>query len=289
MGLGCTGRRLSVAIPASLVSDTPHLREKTGKLGSIARASSIFGVTRIVIYADDSSRNQETDIEMCMEILRFVETPQYLRKGMFRLSENLRYTGILSPLQTPPHDVPHSVSESGVGDLREGLVVGRRGNSLLVDVGLDRAFECLGTAPVGRRVTVRVTNLGKNPVGEITGDSEGGRVYWGYEVKRANSSLSKFIEEDQSDLVIGTSRYGSKIADVWSDLTSSIKNAGHTLVVFGSPKLGLTDILKQENKAPTAVFDYFVNTVPNQNVSTVRTEEAILISLGIFNLATSIY
>jgi len=289
VGSGWDGRRLSVAIPASLVSDTPHLREKTGKLGSIARTCSIFGVTRIVLYADDSRHNQETDLELCMEILRFVETPQYLRKRMFRLSENLRYTGILSPLQTPPHDVPHSISESNVGDLRVGLIVGRRGNNLLVDVGLEQDFECLGDAPVGRRVTVRVTNLGKNPVGEIAGDSKGRQVYWGYEVKRANSSLSKFVEEDKFDLVIGTSRYGSNIADAWSDLTSSIKSAGHTLVVFGSPKMGLTDILKQEDKAPEDVFDYFVNTVPNQNVSTVRTEEAILISLGIFNLATSIY
>ncbi len=79
------------------------------------------------------------------------------------------------------------------------------------------------------------------------------------------------------------------IADVWSSLASSLKSAEHVLMAFGSPKMGLRDILKHENKAPEDVFDYFVNTVPNQNVSTVRTEEAILISLGIFNLATSIY
>ena len=289
MGPGWDGGRLSVAIPASLVSDTPHLREKTGKLGSVARACSIFGVTSIVLYADDSRRNQETDLELCMEILRFVETPQYLRKAMFRLSENLRYTGILSPLQTPPHNVPHSIQESSVGDIRDGLIVGRRGSRLLVDVGLERVFECLGDGPVGGRVTVRITHLGKIPAGEIAEATKEGGAYWGYDVKRANSTLSRFVEEDKSDLVIGTSRFGSHLADVWSDLISSIKTAKRTLVVFGSPKLGLKDILAQENKVPEDVFDWFVNTVPNQNVSTVRTEEAILISLGIFNLATSIY
>jgi hypothetical protein len=56
------------------------------------------------------------------------------------------------------------------------------------------------------------------------------------------------------------------------------------LIVFGSPKRGLQEILKQEGKTPEEAFDYFINTVPNQNVSTVRTEEAILISLGILNL-----
>jgi methyltransferase len=289
MGSSWNGRRLSVAIPASLVSDTPHLREKTGKLGSIARACSIFGATRILLYPDDSHRNQETDLELSMEILRFIETPQYLRKRIFRLSENLRYTGVLPPLQTPPHDVAHSIHDSNVGDLREGIIVGRRGNSMLVDVGLEQAFECKGDSTVGRRVTVRITGLEKNPKGELAGQTKEQRTYWGYEVAKANSSLCKLVEGGKFDLVIGTSRYGSDLASLWPDLVSSLKSAMQTLVVFGSPRLGLTDILKQENKTPQDVFDYFVNTVPNQNVSTVRTEEAILISLGIFNLATSIY
>ena len=50
---------ISVAIPASLISDTPHLREKTAKLGVLARACSIFGVNEIVIYLDDERRGLE--------------------------------------------------------------------------------------------------------------------------------------------------------------------------------------------------------------------------------------
>jgi methyltransferase len=278
-----------VAIPASLVSDIPHLREKTGRLGSIARACSIFGATRILLYSDDSRRNQDADLELSMEILKFIETPQYLRKRIFRLSENLKYTGVLPPLQTPPHDVAHSIRESKVGDLREGIVVSRRSNGMLVDVGLEQAVECVGALTIGRRVTVRITALGNSPRGEIAEDPKEQRAYWGYEVAKANSSLWKLVEGGKFDLVIGTSRYGSDLASLWRDLVSSLKSAKQTLVVFGSPRLGLTDILKQENKVPQEVFDYFVNTVPSQNVTTVRTEEAILISLGIFNLATSIY
>jgi len=33
------------------------------------------------------------------------------------------------------------------------------------------------------------------------------------------------------------------------------------------------------------VFDYFVNTVPGQQTVTVRTEEAIFVTLGLLNLA----
>lgn len=282
-------RRLSVAIPASLVSDTPHLREKTGKLGSVARACSIFGATEIILYQDDARRDQANDLELCMEILRFVETPQYLRKRMFRLTPNLRFAGILAPLQTPAHDVARSIRESKVGDVRDGVIVDRRRGSLLVDVGLEKALECHGNLPVGRRVIVRVTSLGKNPLGEIVDYSKTGSAYWGYQIVKADSSLGRFVEKEKFDLAIGTSRYGSPIADVWSGLVAAFRSAEQVLVAFGSPKMGLGDILSQENKTPEDVFDYLVNTVPNQNVSTVRTEEAILISLGIFNLATSIY
>jgi predicted SPOUT superfamily RNA methylase MTH1 len=289
MGSESNTRSLSLAIPGSLVSDTPHLREKTGKLGLVARACSIFGVTEIILYQDDARSYQKRDLDLCMEILGFVETPQYLRKRAFRLTRNLRFAGILAPLQTPPHDVPHSIREVNVGDLRDGMVVTRSRGNVMVDVGLERAFECLGDFPVGRRVTVRLASLTENPMAEIVVDSTRRSAYWGYRVMKARSSLGEFIEKGGFDLAIGTSRYGSPIADRWSSLVAAMKGARHILVAFGSPRMGLVDILRQENIPPQDVFDYFVNTVPNQNVSTVRTEEAILISLGVFTLATSIY
>ena len=282
-------RRLSVAVPASLVSDTPHLREKTGKLGSVARACSIFGVSEIILYTDDERHDQKADLELCMEILRFVETPQYLRKRMFSISSNLRFTGILPPLQTPPHNVPHSIQQIKVGEIREGVVVDRKGQRLHVDVGLGKSFECSGDFATGRRVTVKITCLENNPVGEIIEELESSAPYWGYNVVEAGCSLARINEKKNFDLTIGTSRYGAPIAELWLDLASLLKTSKRILIAFGSPKNGLREILGQEKKEPKDVFDYFINTVPNQNVSTVRTEEAILISLGVFNLATSIY
>jgi predicted SPOUT superfamily RNA methylase MTH1 len=277
-----------LAIPSSLVSDTPHLREKTSKLGSVARACSIFGVTEIILYEDDARRDQRSDLEVCMEILRFVETPQYLRKRMFRLTPKLKFVGILPPLQTPPHDVPHSIREVKAGDFRDGMIVERSRGNLLVDVGLEKAFECAGDLDVGERVTVRLTSLGENPTCKIVEDLTA-QPYWGYRVVKAEFRLGEFIDKGKFDLAIGTSRYGSPIANVWSGLVDALKGARQVLVAFGSPRMGLRDILRQEKMAPEDVFDYFVNTVPNQNVATVRTEEAILISLGVFKLATSIY
>jgi predicted SPOUT superfamily RNA methylase MTH1 len=278
-----------LAIPTSLVSDTPHLREKTSKLGSVARACSIFGVTEIILYEDDARRDQKSDLELCMEILRFVETPQYLRKRMFRLTPKLKFAGILPPLQTPPHDVPHSIREVKAGDFRDGMIVGRSRGNLLVDVGLEKAFECPGDLDVGKRVTVRLISLGENPTAKIVKDLTAQPPYWGYRVVKADFSLGEFIDKGKFDLAIGTSRYGSPITNVWRGLVDALKSARQVVIAFGSPRMGLGDILRQEKMAPEDVFDYFVNTVPNQNVATVRTEEAILISLGVFKLATSIY
>jgi predicted SPOUT superfamily RNA methylase MTH1 len=282
-------KTLTVAIPASLVAEVPHLREKTAKLGLIGRACAIFGVEKIVIFADDIRRNQQADMNLCEQVLSFIETPQYLRKRMFKLSPELKFTGILPPLQAPHHNVAFSIRQCNVGDLREGVVVRQQPNYSLVEVGLERSVECPGQLPPGSRVTVRLTSLNRNLTGEIVNPTNKRLLrrptekYWGYRVMRTKS-LSKFLRDSDFNLKIGTSRFGVSILTVWPRLNVSLTAARSLLVVFGSPKMGLREILAQENQAPEDVFDYFINTVPNQNVSTVRTEEAILVTLGLLNV-----
>ncbi len=265
------------------MSDTPHLREKTAKLGLVARACSIFGVQEIILYPDDAGRDQREDLQFCAQVLSFIETPQYLRKRMFRLTPSLKFTGILPPLQTPAHSVPRSVRDSKIGDLRDGVVVGRRDGRLTVDIGLEPILECPGDAPIGTRLTVKLVSVEKNLVGEMVDQSKIS-IYWGYRVRQPKFKLGSLLEKERFDLKIGTSRYGTTILDVWSRVSSSLKNVGSVLVAFGSPRLGLKEILSQEGRTPDDVFEFFLNTVPDQNVLTVRTEEALLASLVLFNV-----
>jgi predicted SPOUT superfamily RNA methylase MTH1 len=67
--------KVSIAIPASIISDTPHLREKTSKIGLIARAASIFRVDEIIVYPDNVKTNQQRDQEFIALLLRYLETP----------------------------------------------------------------------------------------------------------------------------------------------------------------------------------------------------------------------
>jgi len=279
---GHVGKRLSVAIPGSVVSDTPHLREKTAKLGTIARACSIFGVTEIILYPDDAHRDQRADLQFCSDILTYIETPQYLRRRLFNLSPTFRFTGILPPLQIPSHNVPSFMPDVKVGDFRDGVVVARNGSDVEVDAGLKEAVKCRGSYRIGERVALQFISLGKELRGEIVNASKIS-IYWGYRVTRSKFKLASTIERERFELKIGTSRYGTPVEEIWSEISKSLNSVESVLVTFGSPRMGLTDILSQEAKNPNNLFHFFVNTVPAQHAATVRTEEALFITLGILN------
>lgn len=288
------GKRFSVAIPGSVVSDTPHLREKTAKLGAFARACSIFGVTEIILYPDDPQRDQGADLQFCSDVLTYIETPQYLRRKLFKLSPTFRFTGILPPLQIPSHSVPNSLSEVKVGHVRDGVVVARTGPSMRVDVGLEQTVECQGNYQIGERATLRFVNVGKELRGEIFDGSKINisrpdmrPIYWGYRVHKAES-LGKVLKDRPWGLKIGTSRYGVPVQKVLPSLSKDLKTTPSILVAFGSPRLGLGEILKQEKLDSKPLFDYLVNIAPGQQTATVRTEEAILVTLGLLNLAANL-
>jgi len=275
-------KRFSVVIPGSVVSDTPHLREKTAKLGAIARACSAFGVTEIILYPDDPHRDQGSDLQFCSDILTYIETPQYLRRRLFKLSPTFRFTGILPPLQIPSHIVPSSLAEVKVGDFRDGVVVAHNGSYVGVDAGLQETVKCQGGYRVGERVTLQFIELRKELRGEIVETSKIS-IYWGYRVTRSKLHLASTIERERFELKVGTSRYGTPVEEVWSEISKSLNSVESVLVAFGSPKRGIPEILSQEGRNPNGLFHFFVNTISRQQVATVRTEEALFITLGILN------
>jgi hypothetical protein len=112
-------------------------------------------------------------------------------------------------------------------------------------------------------------------------------IFWGYRVYK-EPTFSKVLKRHNWDLKVGTSRYGTPVQEALPSLSKALKTSQSTLVAFGSPKMGLTEILKREHLAPDDAFHFFVNTIPDQQTATVRTEEAIFISLGILNLAAKL-
>ncbi|MEM4251440.1 MAG: RNA methyltransferase [Candidatus Bathyarchaeia archaeon] len=280
-------QHLTVAIPASLTEDTPHLREKTYKAGLIARACSIFRVEEIVIYSDKLEQNQHEDSEFIATILRYMDTPQYLRRSLFKLEPRLKYIGILPPLRSPHHQVTRIRRNVKPGNLRKGLVVETRGGRSLVDVGLEELASVQECLPRMSVVTVRLTKIGKRLEAAVLDDSEI-RIYWGYNVTVTKLPLAESTRRIGFDLVIATSRYGRGIDEVLPELQSAWTRSKKTLVAFGSPAQGLEQILAQEGLDQDRYADFTVNMIPQQGVETIRTEEAVYACLSILNTVTSL-
>jgi predicted SPOUT superfamily RNA methylase MTH1 len=277
-------KKLAVAIPASVISDTPHLREKTSKVGLIGRAAAIFRVNEIIVYPDDPKVSQSADVDLITTLLEYMETPQYLRKRLFKLESRLQYAGILPPLRTPHHPLNRQTRNLKIGEYREGVILSKTREGVLVDIGVERpALMLEKQSATSKRLTVRIAKVGEE-VEVQTANRDEISDYWGYAVTAERHSLKKFIENRRFDLTIATSRKGAKFTDIAGELAGKLKKANSILIAFGAPTRGLYEIARDEGANLKDLVDFVVNTIPAQGTETVRTEEALLASLAILNV-----
>uniref|UniRef100_A0A7R9TH50 RNA methyltransferase n=1 Tax=Prasinoderma coloniale TaxID=156133 RepID=A0A7R9TH50_9VIRI len=242
-------------------------------------------------------------------VLQYLEMPQYLRKALIPMHRDLRLAGLL-----PPTDMPHHPRRHEWSVYREGVTVGdgasSRGEGTPVDVGLDAPVSIAQELPKGMRVTVR---MGPEP--RVSGGDRGGRGYGGgynysgthgkWDVKgikaavaptepravegayngytvRCASGLSGVFSgcpwEGGYDLCLGTSEHGVPLS---SDAVKP--DHKHLMVVLGG-LYGLEASAKSDPQLQgvdvATLFDAYINTCPEQGSRTIRTEEALLITLS---------
>ena len=190
----------SIAIPASIVSDVPHPREKTAKIGLIGRSAAIFRVDEVVVYEDVPGG----DAELIKAVLTYMETPQYLRKALIGMRPELRYAGILPPLRTPHHPLRARSGELRDGEFREGVVVKQVRSGCLVDIGVERPLLAPGLrARPGERLTFMVVRR-RGSLSLRAVRAEDVPYYWGYKVRVFRGALRDLLSSPDYDLVIGT-------------------------------------------------------------------------------------
>lgn len=277
-------KKISIAIPASTISDTPHLREKTAKIGLIGRAAAIFRVDEIIVYPDNPKSNQVRDLDFIALLLNYLETPQYLRKSLFKIEPDLQFAGILPPLRTPHHPVSGKLRDLKVGEYREGLILSQGKEGLFVDIGLEQPAVLRETQhAIDDRLTLQVVNVGTRvDVQAVT--REDVPVYWGFRVRVEKRSFVQIAKDRDFDLTIATAKFGAKITAVAAEIDKKWGCSQQILVAFGSPSRGLYEIAKAEGAKLEGIVDFVVNTIPEQGTATVRTEEALLATLAIFNV-----
>ena len=272
-------QRLSLALPASFTRDVPHLREKTSRVGLIARSLAIFRVDEAVIYNDDTDNGPKNEGKLFEKLLAYQETPQYLRKALFKQDQELQFSGILPPLRMPSHP---NLAEPRVGEIREGFVV-ESGPTSIVNAGFKTAVQVPAKLKPFERVTIRLVRVSPSLQGEPIEPTRL-PIYWGFRVTRTNLTLGRMIRSRSQDLTISTSRRGKVVRDVLNDLTVRWKSSRRPIVVFGSPSEGVPEILAKEGADLGKTVDFNLNIIANQGVETVRTEEAVLATMSILNL-----
>lgn len=255
-----------IVLPASIfVGEDRKLA--TLRLGLLARYLSIFRVEEVVVFGRGDA--------LVVEVLKYAETPPYLRRKTIPLRPLLRYAGIVPPLQSPHH--PSSVRGRGfVCEYREGVVLSSAGGYALVDVGLREPIKVKGARKVGERVTVL---LDSEP--RIVSRSEV-PYYWGYNVSTA-PDLRGALSICRGYLKIATSRLGTHLREVSGELASKAREKGKVALFFGEREKGLFELAAEEGLNVAEEFDYVVNLVPHQGSFTIRTEEAVPIALALFD------
>jgi predicted SPOUT superfamily RNA methylase MTH1 len=221
--------------------------------------------------------NKKRDADLLTKLLRFMDSPQYLRKRVFPKSPSLRYAGILPPLRTKSHPLEQTKSDLQEGTIRWGVQV-RSGK---VDLGLDRPIDYPHTISERDPTLFQVKKTSPKIILEII-DRDDVEEYWGFAVERVRE-LGALLEEEHDSTRIGFSRKAPHFDRLESDLKSTIAGTQSVLAVFGGPRHGILEVFKENREAIKSNIDFWINTIPDQGTETVRLDEAMFVSLGVLN------
>ena len=153
----------------------------------------------------------------------------------------------------------------------------------MVEAGFPTLVRVKSKLPHSEIVTIRLKNSSSDLEGEIA-EPSGLTIYWGFRVARGNVSLSEIVRNRKFDLTISTSRKGTDVREITPELREKWKLSKRPVIIFGSPNDGVPEILARAGMNVLDATDFDLNTIPDQGVETVRTEEALWASLAVMNV-----
>jgi len=278
---------LSIAIPSSIIEKVQSKELKTYVCGQLARAACLFNVDEIVVFDENpveaNNKFVEDDNQLMVRVLEYLECPQYLRKTFFPSQKLLEFVGLLNPL-----DAPHHQRVSEIWDYREGVTTDLKCSQeagCWVDIGLMNKILVDKKIKPGVRVTVKKQNTtaGKYKglvVSPSTPRTQDG-LYWGYQVRFA-SSFKKVFQECPHDLGYDL-KIGSSKNSLNFDNVDKFDRFEHCIIVFGgSHDIEATIEADEKLKCNSAeeLFDYVISKQGDLGSRSVRSEEAILVTLA---------
>ncbi len=272
---------LEIALPSSVVSIEHGLLLRTLKIYQIIRYASIFGTKKIIIYYDSFiPRTIDKKVKsLIKKIHNYLIIPPYLRKKLMPLDKDLKFVGALPPLRLNIYDVSMKPRPNEI----RVCLIRRRNDKFTADCGLKKEVLIIDNESNIREGLglVRIIDTYRF-IGKYI-DKYDSNVYLGPSID-FERSLKNIIERKQgtSTCIIATSKYG--VIPKAEDMRRALFNKSRLLVLFGSPYGGLYEIAENEGWELEDRIKYIWNTVPGQHVKTIRTEEALIITLGLINL-----
>uniref|UniRef100_A0A0K0EAN5 Methyltransferase n=1 Tax=Strongyloides stercoralis TaxID=6248 RepID=A0A0K0EAN5_STRER len=298
---------LTIAIPGSIMNNAQCPELMAYLASQVARAATLHCVDKIIVYDETSQMTdhqikayysgdwtgeeyvKEDTIECnfhLARILEYLECPQYLRKALFPMQKPLKFAGLMNPLDAKNHLRADDLSIP----YREAVILKeskKEGKGEICNIGLEKKLrlneECY--LPKNTRITVKLNDLDKQNDKYYKGSLTNSRsiretdgLYWGYNVEIIKS-LSEVLKNDY-DIKIVINEKGERPQRARFTV---IKNkVNNILIVFGGFN-GITTALKSDemlaSKSIEELFDNCITCLPDSGSNSIRTEEAILISL----------
>jgi len=269
---------LSLVIPDTSLSTHGNLMDFTIRSGFIARYAAMANVHRIIIYREEGGRDDPYGKRLEV-LLKFMVIPPYLRKRLFPLNEDLKYAGLMPPINIPSH--PQS-SRINLGDIRVGLMEDHRAWIDANKQALVEGNSFVAVPPgIAGLTFLRVTQL--SPLKAEVAQPD---FYAGFFVQSTRRSLGATLRE-LVGLKVATSRYGEDYSKVSHQLLGLSKKFEETFVVLGSPSSDLSEIAKKEGISIKGLCDFNLNLDPGQVLKSIRTDEAIPLALITLNCLSS--
>ena len=83
---------VSLALPGSILDNAQSAELRTYLAGQIARALAVFKIDEVIIFND--TKEDSTGNSQLVNILKYLECPQYLRKDFFPIHKDLKFAGV---------------------------------------------------------------------------------------------------------------------------------------------------------------------------------------------------
>ncbi len=252
--------RLMIAIPSTFTSVEKNRMLRAYLIGQLARFLGMFHVTHIFVYYDKDPYFDSHGLgRYIVKTLKYAVTPPWLKKLVFPLEETDRYFGVIPPLQIKSHISPGTTEWGAV--THERILVSKHVNkkisvNKLVRLGYGKRLPQLVAIKDGKLISPE----------KLTREEYIG--FWPVYFNKSLSSLLKILKKKFNPYIIGTSRKGKSLSDL------NINNRD-ICVVFGSHHRGIYEMPGFKERD----YDVIVNVLERQGTKTIRTEEAVPLSL----------